>query len=1131
MSNRQPIGWTWGPFNYVPYFGDYWYQPSLIGTLRETANSVNRVVNNPQQFSEQIVRGVIQGVNPPREENGEQPQLENTPPLLTRVRQILLNGVSGASATVLEQLLQNAQIIDPNDQENNLKNSCLQTLRHGREQNGNLQESATNVWNVLNERHIVFGGMLLNPKRSSIDSLRNIRTSQINEESDGTNPIEDLVRCQEFYARIRREHNLITPIEQSPSQQVLNTAQTSVTTNISSQSERENLVRMTDETIDRFCKKTIHFSTIYALKTLFNNEMEPNEILQQGGNIEERFLNRVGGGTVKQFFYRNAYRLIFRIIGPLIRETIQAVTSHLREFFNDDVTVLKFAETKIKDLANYYGRIERGREAFLVPPLPNSAGEQAGNFDEFLALTMRSFGPENLTERELIKRFEDYIVTHYTPIPAVAIAGHRIPILSKFISWVVHSLRKAVVRFFLKRSDLINSILTQGSGSAHHAQLGLKKILQNKLTGILEMLHRTRTRQVSNLSEGNSENVHLNIEMRKAQLITRELHQVIQQHSHNLLRFIDIQACNNNVRALRNLDNRINALTLEILEAVRNLFQWEPFSLQTILENATTNMIETSLLSIFDDKERQIESQMQAIFSVLENSYEYIPHDQRLQLELRYREESQQLDNTLNGLLEQLTRLSIESSIEDHLKNANVEKHQQTVFFIEQEKEVQRRFANYFTELKQQLTHLIENYDHAEHTAQQVRDKINTGIARIERYMNKIAATLRSKELENCYTDTKGDLFNCYAIQIALLESFAEETLTPLLKKIDHIVKLEERVNQSILPQNSLRNLSFNLLKNELDEELERIKESMPQGGRQAIVNPLNAISEQWGDLHDINHYLRLFQIKERLEEEKRVVDTNILTQNRVRNLLSEISLRIREYNTLALPNPLHQSEQIANQRRDQLYNEIEERRLQLLQIQDPSFTHLIDFLRVERTDDLYRVFFPPWTVSRRAPIFIALDRMRNSLLQQQNLLQNQIQEASVSLQNQVKNTLEEQKEERIQNLRETVRIAEEAVHNYLIGLIERLNVKFQELPILFDQLESVLTEEIPICTDALTVKGCIAVGELHFMNNKGLIIANITNQITSKINHLLDSLGKPFHYKQLVLRMVVQDIVNRERQ
>lgn len=1127
MSSQKATGWTWGPMNYFPYFGNYWHQPSLIGTLHETANNVNRVVNNPQQFTEQIVRGAILGVNPPRGESGNHPLIE-APSLLTNIQQIVLNGVSAASATALEQLLEKAQVIDPDDQENALKNESLTKLRNGRN-NGNLQQSAAAVWNALNERHIVFCGMHLNPKHSSIDFLRQARIEETNPESDGANPIEDLVRCQDSYARIRQDHQLPPPSEPPPPP-TLNSTQSSIHSQLTPESEKEHLIQATNEIVDRFCLKTIHFSTIYALKGLLNNELDPNEILQTGGNIEAHFLSRVGGGVVRQFFYRNAYRFIFRIIGPLIKETVQSITSHLREFFTDDVTILKFAETKIKDLANYYGRIERGREAFLAPVQTNSEGAQAGSFDEFLLLTMRTFGPNHLSESELIKQFEEYIANHYTSAPELKIAGHRIPLLSKFISWIVHSLRKMAVRFFLKRTDLVNSILNQGSGSAHHAQLGLKKILQNKLAGILKMLHRTRSRQVSDLSEGTSENPQLNIEMRKAQLITRELHQVIQQHSHNLLRFIDIQACNNNMPALRNLDNRINTLTVEILDAVRNLFQWEPFSLQTVLENATTNMIETSLLSIFDDKEMQIESQMQAIFSVLENSYQYVSNDQKLQLELRYRQQSLELDNTLNGLLEQLTRLSIESSIEDHLKNASVEKHQKALAFIEEEKEAQRGFANYFTELKQNLNHSLENYDNTEHTARQLKDQINQGIARIERYMNKIAATLRSKELANCYTDTKGDLFNCYALQISLLESFAEEILTPLLEKINHTVHLEECVNQAIQTKQSMRHFSYDRLKNELDEELERIKESMPQEGRQALIAPLNDISERWSNLHNINLNLRFFQTKEQLDEKKRQVDRKIETVNRIRGFLNDISVRIHEHHTLLTPNPLNQSKQEVNQRREQLFNEIEQIRFQLFQIQDQPFAQIIDFLRVDTTEALYRVFYPPWTLSRRVPIFTALDRLRNFYIQKQNLLQNQIQQVAHNLQNLDKNNLEQQKEIQIQNLRQYLFLAETVVDNFLNAKSEELNQKSLELPDLFNDFES-LTEEMLLSTNALTVKGCIAVGELKFMNNKGLIIANITERITTKINHLLDSLGKPFHYKQLVLRMVVQDIVNQRQE
>src|SRR5690606_25203371 len=129
----------------------------------------------------------------------------------------------------------------------------------------------------------------------------------------------------------------------------------------------------------------------------------------------------------------------------------------------------------------------------------------------------------------------------------------------------------------------------------------------------------------------------------------------IQQHSHNLHRFIAIQAANNNREALVDLDNRVDTLTRELLGSLTALFQWEPLSLQGVLEDATTNLLETSLLSLFEDKERQIESQMQGIFEMLDKAFDYTDQEEAQRIELRYRNDLRSVNKNLEELLEQLS--------------------------------------------------------------------------------------------------------------------------------------------------------------------------------------------------------------------------------------------------------------------------------------------------------------------------------------------------------------------------------------------------------------------------------------------------------------------------------------------
>lgn len=1157
-SPRQPVGWVRGPLYYVPYFGDYWYTPSLLGTIQQTATQLgqtaertNRVLADPSGFVSQAVQGAIQGVSQTvsqpsratpseREHEGEEGEIprilesSDPPSLFNGVQRLLSEGASKAAAVGLEQLLLHARTEDAS-----LLEGALESLNRARVEGASLPETAKSVWESLNSRHIVWGGVHLNAKRSSNKILRDARLEAEREgkseellihDTDGTSPINSLIRCQELFQTLSAQHKLSPPAPSTSLPPSESPSQTELVFPVredepsASREEIERLQQRTDETIHRFCEKTVHYSTMYAMRTLFSQEIPPeefNQMIQQGGNLEARYLNRVGGGVVRQFMYKHIYRLILKLISPIIQETIEGVTTHLRDFLKDDVQMLKFAEAKIRDLSNYYGRIERGRQDYVRGPRSDNPGYEAGSFDEFLSMTIRNYGENRLTEAELIKRFGDYIVSNYTPRPHIQIGGYRIPLISKLLEWVVHSIRKGLIRFFLQRTQLIDTILTRGTSSAQYAQLGLKKMLLTKLKEIVNMIQRSRPRDVTDLTEEEAP-TRSRLEAKKARLITRNLHQVIQQHSRNLHRFIEIQECKNKDEPLRNLDSRINTLTSEILSSVHHLFQWEPVTFQGILEDATTNLLETSLLSLFEDKERQIESQMQGIFEVLERTYEYTSPESQVTQEYRHREELRNIDNQLNELLEQLSRLAIEAAAEDHLKNASVERHRKIEEFVVGEKNEMIELGRYLYSLNSTLLKMINEHDYDNSNIHEIKEQLNEAVCRIEGFLRRTAAILRGKELKAiCYSDVRGDLYNAYAIQIKILEKFALETLNPLLIKIKEIEQQEQLVLRYAEAHKRLETLSYDYSAEELITELEEIRLLLPESDRSALDEPFRAIRENWLELDRLNSQQRLLNQEAQLQRDQDAYSQQLQQLNTVRRDLGELADLLVQYR--------NQRGAGAEEGRMRLVQEIQRRYSGLIQINDPSLhQYVLDLIRSDNTGELYKKLHPPkWSIRSEVPVFTALNRY-------QLLLQEQIRKIGQQRENLRPQTESLNAEEIQENKSSLIRQMQPRIElglNTIAGMVTHPAETFLGMLLEITEYTKRFEEvgcQSALIADNLKVSAYIAVGELKLAQNITPIATTIAPRISESITHLLDSLGEPFHYKQLILRLVILDIVRR---
>ncbi len=1116
-------GATWKD-NWIPFY-------TLYSNATQAAQRANHTLANPSQFTAQAVGGAVAGyasASTATPTGGSSatgtPAAAQGNALLSGVTALAAGTITDASAYVLEKLLENAEIIDPLPSDcapstatttttttalpttptrgqlavtSQLKEKCLHILKQARETNGSLSDAARRVWSMLDSYHILAaGGININAKTSASPALKAQRFGNNYHEAaqnDGSNPISDLVTCQDHINRIRARFGL-QPLVQSQSAPSPAQPVSLDTTAPLSPQELQTLQDETDAVIARFCEKTLHLSTMYAMTTLFNHEIDPIEILSRANDeisYQECYLSAVGGGRVRQFIYKHLYRLILAFITPMIEETISEVMIHLRDFLNDNVSLLGFTELKINQLADYYARIERGRQEYVRGQRFGEPGYQAGSFDTFLEHTITRYGRNELTREEVITKVGDYIIENFTPKPTITIRGYHVPLISRFLEWVIHSCRKLLIRALLHRTDMIQNALSQGTGSSsiHHAQLGLKQMLIKKLTQIKTNLERARYQSTA---DNNSADERLIFEAKKARIITLRLHQAIAHHSTTLHRFIEIEACNQNPSELGSLDNRIIGVTQELIEAFKKYTEIDVFSRQEVLEDATTNLLETALVSLLsDDKERQIEEQMRGLIEIFERAYTYTPPGERERLEAQYRADCAQADHDINSLLEQLSQVAIKGAIQDHLKNASAEKHERIKIFVEKRKQEIRQCAADVA--------AIEAGFSKQKSAPQLKNELNQALSTLEAHLRKISTLMRSPELStDCYADTRGDLYNAYATLIKHVDHVARNVIEPALVVVEEMNSVEKREAQLVEIDRVIQSLDVDNLP---------VNQSLSQIDSLAQTQSLANIRAQWVRLGE----LEIERDWAKLVREKEQQDVTV-------RLLQELSTKLRAWSDLRGPNHTYTTQLAVTIRRDELNTDIQALRDQLLAIDNTELQHnVLGVLQNQDAAGLQRILNPSWNFGRRATIFTNLDahyayleempptphiRDLPTVNAEINLTCGQIEGACAAV-------------------RETIAAEMDCLRT---TAIPQKHARLQEIK---RGLEGV-GPTIEALVDELDVKGCIVFGHLKITQNLDRIVALITPQILRTVGTLIASLGKSFHYEQLAVRLILLDLAER---
>ena len=940
-----------GLFSTYGWNGSYWQEKSILATGKDTLSTATRMMEHPEPFFEGMTRGVMRGMA------GEKTD-EKGSSLFDRVSQMVIEGVSSASAALLEQLLENSEAYDVEERDAHIKERALEDLKQAQAEKKGVKETAKKVWEALTNYHILVGGVVANNKASSHEGMREMRTEVEGKQCDGVSPIHTLVRCQEEFRTLRLRHELpIAPrvAESETSELVSEEPKVSE----SDMEKVRNLEEATNQMIKSFSAKTIDLATMYFLRVIFNRKEDPAtylKIIEEGGNTEENYLREFTNGRVQRFCYKIVYKLIAWLIRPIIAQTIEQMVVQLRTFLKSDVALLNVIEIKIEDMANYYGLIEKARRDYLE----SHREDEAGTFKRYLKESIKIYDGK-YTKADLMKIFEAYIVENFVPRPSAHICGHRIPLISYILEEISYALRKAIVRRVMKKIMLMENLLTQGPGAVHHAQLGLKHLFEQKLTQISTMIDRSRVNSDDPLKSDEQLSAKQKLQAKKAQIITRQLRKAIQLHSQTLLRFIAIESCNGDERRLRNLDNSVTTLVSDALRAIADLVIWEPPSLDKILEDASTDVLETALVALFEDKEGQVEKHLQTIFGVLDKSFTYVPEEKRREKEFRYRKECTVVDRNLTTLQEKLTRSAVYAALESHLKNASRKRHKDIKAYVQTEQE---RFSQFIEELHSCSTTLNSmgesyRYDASKPESSMLKIQLGATLSLIEDYLGHISNQLCNTELEQCYGDVQGDLHNIYAGVIGILSTL-RESIEALATAADLIGSHEQELICTEKLQQILRDSFTPKLSSEEAKKLcASLEEQAPHSVQEEIKSILSSVTSQW-DLY---------------KKASQALKTHNKIENsaRIEQKMRELAEFARRYYELR-GKPLNGAN---TKEKEHLNTEISSLYTELMKTNDKQFKkHIIPLLQAKDTDKLYQILHVSKGRGRIPVIFVTLEKI-----------------------------------------------------------------------------------------------------------------------------------------------------------
>lgn len=1117
-------------------------ESSTFGTGLDKIAATAKVIflnpKNRRDFFEDATKGIIRGTFPPSQpkEGADAPESDVSfiESIFSGLRHLGGEAFGQVTAIALRKLLSHAKAPEWDEEGKKLLEEAKNTLNKAK--TSDLYTKAQEIREKLSKYHVIVGGF-------DISLLLRWIEDHPDEKVKSLNPISSFIECQEKIGALKTlyklpESSIPIALEEVPPPQVSDPVE---------EEKKKKAIEDTDASLNHFCTQVAHISTMKAVDGFFDihrQETVYNRIIKDA-KVRQAYANQCFKG-IKKYLVQIPFVIVQKLITPIISKMLFQFLSDIRNFLQNDIDLLKFSESKISDLSDYMGAIETQRVHYLDK---GTRTDLVGTFEGFCKLKLIQYG-EKFTEEELLSTFKDYIVDRYTPRPTPSI-----PLLSS----LVFSIRKRIIRHYLKKTQIIETYLKEGTSSIQVAQYGFKQLLVKKLNELKKLIHKNSAKNSS--VEKKSDLLSPEDKKAKAQKdkILRDFPDKIDEFSGKLVHFIDIEACNGDDKKLKELDNRVATLFQELKKVLHPILPLETFSLSDTLRSATSDLTIDAISSLFRTNGDQIEKQLQETIQLLGRSFAYASEEERRLADVKMQQEMISLDQQIKTLLEELSSTAVKQAINQKLQNVSGERHQRVVDFVEKGKVKAQEWVRTFHEKKDLLETQLKNKSDlkGENRFNAFQKDLGEVVDSVDHYLRHLCGTLCSKELqEECYSDVQKELFSTYQ-QMSIILSIdiipALETLAKQNKQIKESDEIDELSPQFL-------NLSKAISSEQSEEEHKKTIEDLNKLYNE--FSPL--IGDDSKNLKDFIEILNTapaetsrlttkIELKTQLNEKialQETINRGFTQSNKITTELKTISTLINEFSSIQ-KNRVYPTTEAVNLRKKTVFNLINHHIEQLKSLQE-----IDDRLHQTVLKPILDISLPILVENENPPIEgmnKAVQQLEKLLLsnffRSRQTLFHALAQVNVSFQQQsftlkkeitsLKKNLGEDSEKKIEELRASLKSKTnylEATKNQILSFFEALQkqqiIKRERAQkSIYDQFHTMGTK-IKESYDILQeprVKGYISVGESQLQETLSpKILAVVAPQVHEKMQTIVKSLQKTLHWKQLVLRLILTDVANR---
>ncbi len=1039
---------------------------------------------------------------------------------------------------------------------------------------------AQNIRKQLNKYHVIVGGL-------DVSILLKWNGAEEGEEGGIVSPISSLVDCQAQIGKLKESFALKAPEEPS--------------SRISEEKEK------TDKLLNDYCKKLAEMSTMQAVDYCLGKQRTDEfyrKILHDGtGRVRSEYAKTFSG--IGKYLVHLPFMIVYKLINPLVAKTFSKLVEDIRLFLSNDLDLLKFSEEKIKDLTEYFGRIDLAREKYLDT---GTRTDEAGTFDKFCEQTIKLYEGK-FSEASLLTIFKKYIVDRYVPRPNLSIKGFRIPLLTTFFEWMVWSIRKSMIRSYLKRSQLVETYLKDGTGSVALAQLGVKRVLENKLKQFKDAMEKNLARRLQPIDTSSNGRKTVAEETAKAEALREKwissgFHNTIEEFSGGLVRFVDIEGCRGDKPRLRRLDNKVDTLFQEIKEVLHPFLPLDSFSTNDTLKNTCTTVTENALLTFFSTKDSQAESHLQDTFELLGRSFTYFDQvDDRLRAHQKHQEELRTVDSNLRTLLHEISEIAVKDAVNDRLENVSGERHQRTEQFVKHEQEVAESWLTVLRSKKENISQQLEMTQTGEAHFQAIQTPVAQFVDSVGRHLSHLSSMLHSKSMTESYTDVQQSLYqtnqrvlttintrmiasvqqlasgNQSVYEIDLLNQACDafiaacnsigstitdkqETLFQELKKSIH--QLPHQELPAVEATQPFQDLFSKLQKqkgNHPDKEvsekraeqikateteiqklaIQHLKTSLPTLSTQDFSEQVRALETLPSEIKELSEKLKIFEEKETKTKEKAQCDLTSQQIKVIEGELAQLSISFRELSDVRINNMYDTQSKVDTQKaslKSKIFAKIEELKTTYTKqnTTDALYQLIGSFLDVQSAEALNEALVSALSKHlKQGGLFSS-----NSLFTEFKKLKSQSLTSSTALTKTLASLESKLTGLDVESLRKSLKEKEDSLHNAKEQIQRKLEQTKEGNLTKREQTQEAMKQTLVDIEEQMTaigaeiikprVKGYITVGQLQLRQTLSpKIVAGLVPHIHGKMETVVTSLGKPFHWKQLVLRLMITGIAKQQ--